>query len=73
MSNVFDDVNVGAQNYTVKFPLISRKELHNGCNTEIDFLQEFTFTINIEYLHCNLIAKSLINNCARACQICKNT
>ena len=33
---------------------------------KLKFMQEFTFAINVEYLHSSLHAKLLMHNCARA-------
>ena len=64
--NVFVDVNVGIKNHNFNIPLSLDK-----CNImivmkKLKFMQEFTFAINVECLHCSLHGKLLMHTCARA-------
>ena len=65
-SSVFFDVNVGAKNHNFNIPLILDKYNIMIIVQKINFMQEFTFSINVECLHSSLRAKLLMHNCARA-------
>ena len=65
-SNVFFDVNVGAKNHNFNIPLILDKYNIMIIVHKINFMQEFTFSINVECLHSSLRAKLLMHNCASA-------
>ena len=65
-SNVFVNVNVGAKNHIFNIPLILEKYNVMIKLQKLKIMQEFTSTINVEYLHSSLQAKLLIHNCARA-------
>ena len=56
LTNIFVDVYVGVKNYNFKFPLI----LYNIMIElqKIKFMQEFTFAINVEYLHSSFASKT---------------
>ena len=65
-SSVFVDINVGKKNHNFNIPLISDKYNVMIIMQKLKFMQEFTFAINVEYLHSSLQAKLLMHNCARA-------
>ena len=68
-SNVYVDVIVGVKNHNFKFPLILDKYNSIIVMQKLKIMQEFTFAMNIEWLHSSLQAKLLMHNCTRA----KNT
>ena len=65
-SYVFADVNVGVKNHNLKFPLLLDRYTVMIVMQTLQFMQEFTFAINIECLHSSLQVKLLMRNCARA-------
>ena len=64
-STVFVDINVGAKNHDLNFPLILDKYNIMNLMQKLKFIQAFTFAINVECLHSSLQAKLLMHNCAR--------
>ena len=59
-SNVFVDVNVGAKNHIFNIPLILDKYKLVIILQKVKFMQEFTYPINVEYLHSSLQANLLL-------------
>ena len=64
-SNIFVDVNVGAKNHNFNISLIFDKNNIMVEMQKLNFMQEFTFAINVECLHSSLQEKLLMHNCAR--------
>ena len=65
-SNVFVDVNVSAKNHNFNIPLILNKFNIVVIMKKIKFMQELSCAISVDCLHCSLLAKLLMHNCARA-------
>ena len=65
-SNPFCNVNVGVKNHNFNIPLILGKYNIMKVMQKFKFMQEFTSSINVEYLHSSLQAKVSVHNCAHA-------
>ena len=65
-SKVFVDVNVSAKNHIFNIPLILDKYNIMIVMKKFKFMQEFTFSINVECLDSSLQAKLLMRDGARA-------
>ena len=65
-SNVLVDVNVGAKNHNFNIPLILVKYNIMIVMQKLKFMQEITFSIDVECLHSSFQAKPLKHHCARA-------
>ena len=53
-SNIFVDINVSAKNHNFNIPLILDKYNIMIVVQKLKFMQEFTFSINVECLHSSL-------------------
>ena len=60
------NVNVGAKNHSVSIPLILDKYNIMIIMQKLQFMQYFTFALNVECIHSSLQAKQLMHNCAIA-------